>query len=322
MAKLVWDRVGERRYESGLDRGVLYLPDGRGVAWNGLTSVEEESHVESEPVYYDGVKISEQTTLGSFSGSMSAIHYPDEFIELEGLCPLRRGVFAAEQRPQHFGLSYRTRMGNDVEGDEARFKTHIIWNVLAIPDDKAYASVSDDPEIVEFEWEITAVPEHIPGMRPTSHIILDSGEVDPYLLDEVCKLLHGSPENDPMLLPMIDLVQYIKEWYRITITDNGDGTWTAVERVPGYIQINADGSFKIKNVNAQFLDPNTYLVSDSDRSHAARIEIVDNEDGTWSAYTDDDNVIIDNGDGTFEIRSIDAELSGPDMYRISNQYDN
>ncbi len=109
---MVWDRVGDRVYETGLDKGVLYLPDGSAVPWNGLTAIIEQFNKESSSVYYDGMKISDLVVLGEFAASMKAVTYPDEFVELEGLGSPRGGLFFGDQRPQTFGLCYRTQIGN------------------------------------------------------------------------------------------------------------------------------------------------------------------------------------------------------------------
>lgn len=323
MPGLVWDQVGDRVYESGLDKGVLYLPDGSAVAWNGLTSVIEHFDRSTNPIYFDGMKIHDLVVLGDFSGTMKAVTYPDEFIELEGAAPLRRGLFLQDQAPQVFGLCYRTRVGNDIVGDEAGYKIHILYNVTAIPSDKTYASVSNDPSLVEFEWTITAVPEEIPGFRPTAHIVLDSRDFDPWLLDELQTMLYGSGSASAVLLPMPDLIGYIQDWYRVKIVDNGDGTWTATSVRDGFIQILDDeGLFQIVQVNAVYLDDTTYQLSDTvDITDVPQIKINDNGDGSWTATTDHDNLIVVTGADTVEIRNANISIAGPDSYRISDTTD-
>lgn len=263
MPILVWDEETDRVYESGLDRGVLYLPDGSVVPWNGLTSVIESFDKEVSPVYFDGMKISDNVSLGNFSATMKALTYPDEFSELEGLSELKSGIFAGDQMPQLFGLSYRTRVGNAVEGSLVGYKIHILYNVTAIPSDKTYSTISDEPELTEFEWNLTAVPEEIPGIRPTSHFIIDSTEVDPWLLEELEEMLYGSSSADAALISMYDLVSMIRDWYRIKIIDNGDGTWTAISRRDESITMLTADIFEITGATAVYLDEDTYLIADT-----------------------------------------------------------
>ncbi len=318
--RLVWDHPRERVYETGLDHGVLYLPDGSAVPWNGLTSVIEQFNRESSPVYYDGMKISDLVVLGDFSASMKAVTYPDEFIEIEGLASLRRGMFFGDQRPQTFGLCYRTQIGNGLEGDIAGYKIHIIYNVTAIPREKTYASITADPSLVEFEWDITAVPEEVPGFYPTAQIILDSRNFDPWLLEELEEMLYGSFLKEAVLIPMPDLVRYINEWYRVKIVDHGDGTWTATSARDGLIDINvADDMFTIIQVNALFLDDVTYQLSDTrDMSEVPNIRIDDNNDGTWSATTGHDNILVPIDATTVEIRNANVSYLGTDTYIIAD----
>lgn len=324
MPQIIWDKVGARTYETGLDKGVLYLPDGSSVPWNGLTSVIEHFNKHSLPVYYDGMKVNDLVVLGEFTASMKAVTYPDEFLELEGLASSRRGLFFADQRPKTFGLCYRTQIGNDLEGDVAGYKIHIIYNVTALPREKTYASLTSDPSLVEFEWDITAVPEEFPGLYPTAHIVLDSRTFDPWLLEDIENKLYGSTSTEAVLLPMNDLITYINEWYRVKIIDNGDGTWTAIADRDGIISYldSEDTLFQIIQVNAIYLDDNTYIISDTvDISDVPQIRIDDNGDGTWTATTEHDN-IISVVNGVFTILNANVDYLSDDSYRISDTIDN
>lgn len=319
MTKLVWDRVGDRVYESGLDKGVLYLPDGSAVPWNGLTSIIESFDKESSPVYYDGMKIQDLVVLGDFSATMKAVTYPNEFTDLEGFGEVKRGLFYADQSPKTFGLCYRTKVGNDLVGEDAGYKIHVLYNVTAIPNDKNYATTSDQLSLVEFEWNITAVPEEIPGFRPTAHIILDSTEIDPWLLEELEEMLYGATIADAALIPMSELVVLIQNWFRVQIIDNEDGTWTAIEHRPGFIHVDPDRSFSIVGVNAVYLDDVTYLLSDTaDISEVPQIKINDNLNGTWTATTDHAELIIEIDEKTVEIRNANVVFLNPTVYQISD----
>lgn len=322
MPVIVWDQVGDRTYETGLDRGVLYLPDGTAVPWNGLTSIIEKFDKETSSVYYEGMKISDLVSLGDFSASMKAVTYPEEFTEIEGMAPIKTGLFLSDQPTKAFGLCYRTQIGNDLEGDSAGYKIHILYNVTAIPTDKTYASLSNSPSLVEFEWDIYAVPEEVPGFRPTAHIVINSLDIDPWLLEELEEKLYGSSFAAASLIPMPDLITFISEWYRVKIIDNGDGTWTAVSSREGFISLDsATQLFTIIHVNAVYLDDVTYQISDtSDLRDVPIIKIVDNGNGTWTATTEQDNLIIITGNN-FEIRNATVELIGPDSYNLSDTVD-
>ena len=318
MPTLVWDKVGGRTFEGGLDRGVLYLPDGSGVPWNGLTAVTEHINATVEQIYYDGQKISELASLGEFSASMKALTYPDEFIELEGAADLKNGLFANQQQPKRFSLCYRTRVANDVNRD-AGYKIHLIYNVLAIPTDKSYSTIGMDLTATEFEWTITAIPENVPGLRPTAHITIDSTKTDPWLLEEIEKMLYGDIFSYATLIPMDEFVAYITEWYRIKIIDHGDGTWSAVERKPGSIDIEVDQYFEIIQVNARYLDEVTFLISDTmDIEDIPELLITDDGDGVWSASTSEEGLITEQPDGYFQITDANATFITPEMYEISN----
>lgn len=324
MPQLVWDRPGSRKYESGLDRGVLYLPDGTAVPWNGLTEVVDEASKKVTPIYYDGMKIRDEIDLGEFSATLKAITYPDEFEDVEGSSSVRNGVRVDNQSPQLFALCYRTKIGNDLSGEDAYYKIHVVYNITATPSNKTYASINDSPEIVEFEWSLSTVPEEVEGFHPTSHITIDTRKIDLSLLKDLEKILYGGTAAEASLMTMADFLIFLRDWYRVSIVDNGDGTWTASESSSGYITFSdVDGWFQITNANATYLNDYTYLISDTDDSaDIPRIKIEDNGDGTWTATTDDDNVIVMLGDGEFEIRSIDVIFSGPEMYRIQSMYSN
>lgn len=319
MPILVWDKVGTRNYETGLDRGVLYLPDGSAVVWNGLTSVIESFDSERTPVYYEGMKISDLITLGSFSATLKAVTYPDEFIEFENLAMSRPGVFLADQVPQSFGLCYRTRIGNDLDGDASGYKIHILYNVTAIPSAKTYASATSDPSLVEFEWTISAVPEEFPDFRPTAHIILDTRDLDPWLLEDIEEILYGSSSAVASLISMEDLLTFIKDWFRVKIIDNGDGTWTAIANRDGFIQMMTEDLFQIVKINAIYLDEDTYVISDTiDISDTPQIRIDDNGDGTWSASSDHPLLIEMIDEGVFEIKDANAVFINSETYEISD----
>lgn len=201
MTKLRWDQVGERLYEAGVNRGVLYLADDRGVSWNGLISVEEDmSDDSSEPVYFDGVKVNDAASTGDFSATLSALTYPDEFEEYEGVVELSDGVFVYDQDAKLFGLSYRTLIGNDSEGVDHGYKIHLVYNLTAVPGNKAYGTLSETPSPSQFTWELTGVPMRVSGHRPTAHVMLDSRFLNDDMLHAIENILYGTDGSDSTTL--------------------------------------------------------------------------------------------------------------------------
>lgn len=212
MTVLTWDGIGQRFYETGLDRGVLYLEDRSGVAWNGLTSVDEKTAgVQTTPIFFDGTKIDEIVGIPDFSASLKAVTYPDEFLEYEGIQESGNGMLVTSQPTKFFGLSWRTLVGNDVS---ARFgyKIHIAANLNAVPAQKSYATMSDKPEMQEFEWNITSVPSKIPGYRPTAHLIFDTSKSEPDFVTALEEILYGTEVASPYLPPLGDLVNMVNAW--------------------------------------------------------------------------------------------------------------
>lgn len=211
MAVLVWDKVGERLYETGVDRGVLYIPDANGaytngVAWNGLTSVSETpSGAEANAQYADNVKYLNLFSAEEFGATIEAFTYPDEFAQFDGLGEPEPGVYVGQQTRKMFGLSYRTRLGNDVDGDDYGYKLHLIYGCQASPSEKAYNTINDSPEAITFSWEITTTPVAVTNYRPTSILTIDSTKVDATALGTLQNFLWGTAGTDPSL-PLPDAV--------------------------------------------------------------------------------------------------------------------
>lgn len=266
MTALVWNQPGEHRYEAGLDRGVLYFPDGGGVAWNGLTAVEEDVGTSVEPVYFDGRKINDIVTVGDFSAVMKAFTYPEEFLEFEGILEDQTGLFIADQPHKPFHLSYRTKIGDDVSGIDAGYKIHLLYNLTAIPSQKEYETLTLDPAPMEFEWDLTAIPEEIEGFRPTAHIIIDSRKIDPWLLQDIESILYGDTTRDPELPPMKAFTTFVRTWDRLIIVDNGDGTWTAITTREGIIEMLDETTFQINDVNGVYLNADIYEITSSEKN--------------------------------------------------------
>lgn len=204
MTALTWDEVGERFFETGVDRGVLYLPTAgvydQGVAWNGITGVTETpSGAEPTALYADNQKYLNLISLEEFGGTITAYTYPDEFGQCDGTSEPTPGVFVGQQARSTFGLSYRTRVGNDEEGDSLAYKLHLLYGATAKPSERAYATVNDSPAAIEFSWEISTTPVAVTGLRNTSLLTVDSRTVSAGALAALEDLLYGTVGTDPSL---------------------------------------------------------------------------------------------------------------------------
>ena len=207
MPTLVWDAVGEKVYETGVDHGVLYTPDATGaynsgVVWNGLVTVTESpSGAEPQPQYADNIKYINLVSVEEFGGTIEAFTWPDEFGICDGTASPSAGVILGQQTRATFGLSYRTRIGNDVDGDSHGYKIHVVYGCLATPTEKAYATVNDSPEAATFSWEFTTTPVAVTGYKDVSLITIDSTKISANGLAAVEEALYGGTGDASLPMP-------------------------------------------------------------------------------------------------------------------------
>lgn len=207
MTRLAWDSMGERVYEAGLDRGVLYPAVGPGVAWNGLVSVQESAEGGEVGSYYqNGKKFAVLFGVEEFRAEIEAYTYPEEFDASQGNSEIANGLYTTQQDRAPFGMSYRTKVGNDVEGLDHGYKIHIVYNAYVEPSDKTYTSVSDSIEPTNFNWSIVTIPQEVPEKRPSAHFEIDSRTTTPFQLDFIEGILYGSAGEDPRLPDLDELV--------------------------------------------------------------------------------------------------------------------
>lgn len=204
MATLTWDQTGQKIYETGVDHGVLYPASNgtypKGVAWNGLTNVTESpSGAEPSPIYADNIKYVNLMSAEEFGATVEAYTYPDEFAECDGSKELTTGVYVGQQPRKTFGLCYRTKIGNDVDGDDHGYKLHLIYGALAAPSERAYATVNDSPEAITFSWELSTTPVEVTGGKPTACLTIDSTKVDATKLAALEKILYGDGATEARL---------------------------------------------------------------------------------------------------------------------------
>lgn len=204
MSVLVWDQVGEKVFETGVDHGVLYRQNGEGVydvgyAWNGLTTVTESpSGAEANKQYADNIVYANLLSAEEFGATIEAFTYPDEFAECDGSAEPSPGVVLGQQPRATFGLAYRTKVGNDINAD-AGYKLHLVWGALAAPSEKAYATVNDSPEATAFSWDVTTTPVPVTGYKPVASMVIDSTRVGAAGLDALNDALFGTVGADPRL---------------------------------------------------------------------------------------------------------------------------
>ena len=220
MAKLVWDKSGERLYETGVKQGVLYVQDTagtypKGVAWNGLTAVTESpSGAEATALYADDIKYVNLVSAEELGGTIEAYMYPDEFAECDGSVALTPGMYIGQQDRKTFGLCYRTTLGNDTDSNNHGYKLHIIYGALAAPSEKAYATINDSPEAITFSWEIKTTPVAVTGAKPTACLTIDSTKVDASKLSALEVILYGkdptSEGGEDGVAPRLPLPDEIK----------------------------------------------------------------------------------------------------------------
>lgn len=217
MSVLQWDKTGERLYETGVDHGVLYQINEsgeyvEGVPWNGLTAVTESpSGAESNKQYADNIEYLNLISAEQFAATIEAFTYPDEFGVNDGTMEPTPGVKVGQQRRRAFGFSWRTRLGNDIEGTDYGYKLHLVWGALASPSEKAYSTINDSPEAITFSWEVSTTPVAVGTIggteyKPTAIMTIDSTKTDPVKLAALEAVLYGTNVTDAELPSPADVI--------------------------------------------------------------------------------------------------------------------
>lgn len=207
MTAITWDGPGEKVYETGVDRGVLYLPNATGVydkgyAWNGLTAISENpSGAEANKTYADNGVYANMISAEIYEATVEAYTYPNEFAACDGTAEIATGVMIGQQSRKAFGLAYRTKIGNDIDGDSHGYKLHLIYNALAKPSQKSYKTINDSPEALSFSWDLTTTPVDVPGFKATAQLTIDSTKVNSADLAALEALLYGGTADPSLPLP-------------------------------------------------------------------------------------------------------------------------
>lgn len=203
MSKLIWDKVGERLYETGVDHGVLF-PMGKtgayekGVAWSGLTAINESpSGGEANPFYADNIKYLNIMSAEDYGFSIEAYTYPDEWAACDGSAEIAPGVIAGQQNRRVFGLAYRTLIGNDTEGQDHGYKLHLVYGAQASPSGRDHGTVNESPEPTAMSWDATTTPIEVPGFKPTAHLVIDSTKTSAEKMKTLEEILYGKDATSP-----------------------------------------------------------------------------------------------------------------------------
>ncbi|QAY17137.1 major tail protein [Streptomyces phage Madamato] len=260
MPRITWGASGSRSYESGVDRGVLYVDAQAGVAWSGLSSVDESpTGGQIKSYYIDGVKYLQTSGPEEYAATINAFTYPDEFGVCDGTAQVRPGLFLNHQRRKSFGFSYRTLIGTDLNPDQG-YKIHIVYNALAEPAQRNYSSVSDSSEPVDFSWSITTKAPAVTGYKHSAHVVLDSRKTDPQVLKAVEDILYGSDAAMSRLPSFSELIDIFDALHVLTVTLNGDGTAT-IDGPDEAVRMLDANIFQIEWPTVSAIDENTYTIS-------------------------------------------------------------
>lgn len=265
MSRINWDAAGSRKYEIGIDRGVLYVDGQPGVPWNGLVSIADNtgnsSSGSSKSFYVDGEKYLNLDPREEYQATLTAYTYPEEFEPCNGDVSVRSGLMVTKQKRTSFGLSYRTGIGNDVSSSYG-YKIHIIYNIIAAPANRTYKTIDNNQQLDNFSWALSSLPPAMVGYQRTSHIVIDSTVMDPSNLSGIEDILYGNDSFAPRLPSLTELTDLIDTNNTLVVVDNGDGTYTMTAPISDLMMLD-DSIFQLTWSTAVFVDANTYTVTSS-----------------------------------------------------------
>lgn len=233
MAEIVWGAVGQRFYESGVDRGVLYPRNGNGVPWDGLISVDESPDGGTPTAFYaDGYKYLNLASAEEFKANVTAYSAPVEFGRCDGTHQIHKGLFVTQQRREPFNFSYRTKIGNDVDGLEHGYKIHLVYNALASPTSRANKTQSDSPEAINLSWEITTTPPDISGYRPSAHFVVDSRLTPEAIFSQFEAMIYGTVSTEPFMPTIGQVMELFDSLITIELLQDKGNDIFEFEQIP------------------------------------------------------------------------------------------
>lgn len=217
MSKLKWDQIGERLYETGVDKVVLFPMEstgqyGTGVAWNGISAVNESpSGAEPTALYANNGKYLNLISNEDFAATIEAFTYPDEFEECDGSKEIAPGVVIGQQKRKVFGLAYRTLLGNDVDGNDHGYKLHLVYGCLAAPSENNHSTVNDSPEAGTMSWSVSTTPVEVADAKPTATVTIDSTKADKTKLKKLEDMLYGTEQAESKLPLPAEVISVMKD---------------------------------------------------------------------------------------------------------------
>src|ERR1700761_1258402 len=245
MSRIDWNTVGERFYEVGIDRGVLYVGDNGGVPWNGLTKVDvKPTGGDSASYYYDGQKYAMVSAPEEYGATLTAFTFPDEFLPCDGTAQVDTGFFIRHQPRQPFSLSYRSLIGNDVDGTGHAYRIHLVYNALAAPTESSYATLTDNTDPGDFSWDISVLPPAVSGFKPSGHFMLDTRTAHPGTISDLENALYGTDSSDPYIPDFATVLAMVGAYADFTVTDFGNGTFRVTAPAANMTD-NGDGTYEI-----------------------------------------------------------------------------
>lgn len=261
MAKIIWDAPGSRSYETGVDRGVLYVSGQPGVPWSGLRSVEmSPSGGGTKSYYLDGNKYLIASSSEEFGATINAFTHPPEFGQCDGTSSPRAGLILTQQRRKMFGFSYRTKVGNELSGDFG-YKIHLVYNALAEPSNRSYSSTGENVDAMEFSWTIATRPPVMPGYKRTAHIEIDSRTTSKEVMGLLEETLYGNDVDQARLPTFEELLGIFDAFFVFVLTDLGEGIWTISGPDEAIAQLD-DITLLFDWPTVVPIDLNTYTISD------------------------------------------------------------
>lgn len=259
MTRITWDDTGEHRFEAGVDRGVIFLGEtANSVAWSGLTAVDESTQEGSTPYFIDGVKYLDVENVGDYEATVRALTYPQSLDPYTGVISRGNGLYADNQPSIPIGFSYRTNLGNDIDGVDHGYKLHIVWNALFVPQSVIHNTLVSEVELVEFAWDVVAMPKTASGFRPTAHLVLDSTQLDPAILTVFENTIYGTEFSSGYLPSLEEFATLVAIGF---VIDNADGTWTII--APDENITESGGQFSIETATdgmPAYLDEDTFTL--------------------------------------------------------------
>jgi hypothetical protein len=230
MAKLEWNARGSRILESGIDHAVLFIDDAIGIPWNGLIGLSNKSAGgETRDVYIDGVKANSESMIEEYVGTLEALFYPPQFEACDGIGYDADVLVRMGQQPRKpFHLVYRSWVGNDLDGAQAEYKIHILYNLYVMPSKREFKTLGKSVDLQTFSWDVTSIPEEVPGFLPTSHLIFESSKLYPVILQDLENIIFGSYFTDSRIAYPTEIINAIAAYIPVRITQNPATTGPSV----------------------------------------------------------------------------------------------